>query len=78
MVGYKSIIAYRTGLDIASPSRQEAETAYSLWRTAGWPKDRGPGKTVRDWLLLTTLQAARRHDRIMHLHCWRRRPPISS
>ncbi|MGD0999008.1 MAG: hypothetical protein ABR941_11935, partial [Thermoleophilia bacterium] len=69
MVGYKSIIAYRTGLDVTSPSRRETETAYSLWKAAGWPKDRGPGKIVRDWLLRATLQAAKRHDRVMHLHC---------
>lgn len=69
MVGYKSIIAYRTGLDVTSPSRRETETAYLLWKAAGWPKDRGPGKTVRDWLLRATLRAAKRHDRIMHLHC---------
>ena len=69
LVGYKSIIAYRTGLDVTRPSRQETNSAYSLWKAAGWPKDRGSGKTVRDWLLRATLRAARRHHKVMHLHC---------
>ena len=68
-VGYKSIIAYRTGLDVGSPSAAEAGAAYEQWRAAGWPKDRGPGKVVRDYCLRATLRAARRHDLVMHLHC---------
>lgn len=68
LVGYKSIIAYRTGLDVGRPSAAEAAGAYAEWRAAGWPKDRGPGKTVRDHLLRSTLRACRRHDRVMHLH----------
>jgi len=68
-VGFKSIIAYRTGLDVSDPSRPEAATAYESWKGAGWPKDRGPGKTVRDWLLRATLRAAERRGKIMHIHC---------
>jgi hypothetical protein len=68
-VGYKSIIAYRTGLDVGDPSASDAARAYDAWRAAGWPKDRGPGKTVRDYCLRATLRAARRHDLVMHLHC---------
>lgn len=68
LIGYKSIIAYRTGLDVGSPSRAEAAAAYERWRAAGWPKDRGSGKVVRDYLLRATLRAARRHERVMHLH----------
>jgi hypothetical protein len=67
-VGYKSIIAYRTGLDVTDPSRSDAAVAFGRWRDQGWPKDRGVGKTVRDYLLRATLRAARRHDRVMHLH----------
>lgn len=68
-VGFKSIIAYRTGLDVGSPTATEAGQSYERWRAAGWPKDRGPGKVVRDYCLQATLRAARRHDLVMHLHC---------
>lgn len=68
LLGYKSIIAYRTGLDVGAPSAAEAAAAYEAWKVAGWPKDRGPGKVVRDYLLRSTLRAARRHERVMHLH----------
>lgn len=68
LVGYKSVIAYRTGLDVGDPSAADAAAAYGAWRAAGWPKDRGPGKVVRDYLLRATLRACRRHDRVMHLH----------
>jgi hypothetical protein len=67
-VGYKSIIGYRTGLDVTDPSRAEAAAALDRWRAQGWAKDRGPGKVVRDYLLRATLRAARRHDRVMHIH----------
>jgi len=68
LVGYKSIIAYRTGLDVGRPTGAEAAAAYREWRAAGWSKDRGPGKTGRDYLLRATLRACRRHERVMHLH----------
>jgi hypothetical protein len=68
LVGYKSIIAYRTGLDVGAPTAAEAASAYDTWRRHGWVEDRGPGKTVRDYLLRATLRAARRHERVVHLH----------
>jgi len=68
LVGYKSIVAYRTGLDVGAPTRAETAAAYEAWRASGWVDDRGPGKTVRDSLLRSTLGAARRHDRVVHLH----------
>jgi hypothetical protein len=68
-VGFKSIIAYRTGLDVEDPSAAEAAAAYGRWRAAGWPKDRGPGKVVRDYCLRVTMRAAKSHDLVMHLHC---------
>jgi len=68
-VGFKSIIAYRTGLDVGAPTAAEAGQAYDLWRAADWPGDRGPGKVVRDYCLRATLRAAKRLDLVMHLHC---------
>ena len=68
-IGFKSIIAYRTGLDVGAPDAAEAAAAYERWRAAGWPKDRGPGKVVRDYCLRATLRVARAHDLVMHLHC---------
>jgi len=68
LVGYKSIIAYRTGLDVGAPTAAEAAVAYDSWRARGWAEDRGPGKTVRDYLLRATLRAAGRHERVLHLH----------
>jgi len=68
-VGYKSVIAYRSGLDVTNPTSTEAATSYKSWQAAGWPKDRGPGKMVRDYCLRAALRAARRHDRVMHIHC---------
>jgi uncharacterized protein len=68
-VGYKSVIAYRTGLDVTDPVSAEAAACYEAWQAAGWPKDRGPGKTVRDYCLHAALRAARRYDRVVHIHC---------
>jgi predicted TIM-barrel fold metal-dependent hydrolase len=69
LVGYKSIIAYRTGLDVGAPTAAQAGAAYDAWRAAGWPKGRGSGKVVRDYCLRAALRAAKRHDRVIHLHC---------
>lgn len=68
-VGFKSIIAYRTGLDVGDPSTAEAGKAYEGWRAAGWAEGRGPGKVVRDYCLRATLRAVKQHDLVMHLHC---------
>lgn len=68
-VGFKSIIAYRTGLDVGAPSASEAAGAYRQWQQSGWINDRGPAKVVRDHLLRAALRVAKRHDLVMHLHC---------
>lgn len=67
-VAYKSIIAYRSGLDVTNPTRDEAALAYPLWRESAWTEGRGPSKTVRDYLLHVTLQVARQAQRPVHLH----------
>ena len=67
-VAFKSIIAYRTGLDVATVSRQDAATAFLRWRADGFREARQHAKPVRDFLLERTLDVARRHDIAVHIH----------
>lgn len=67
-VAFKSIIAYRTGLDVQSVARQEAAAAFDNWRADGWKESREHAKPVRDYLLYRAADAARRHDRALHIH----------
>jgi predicted TIM-barrel fold metal-dependent hydrolase len=75
-VAYKSIIAYRSGLDVGNPSAREAEEAFQRWRAEGWPDGRGSGKRVRDFLLRRALSESKRHDRPFHIHCGAGDPDI--
>jgi predicted TIM-barrel fold metal-dependent hydrolase len=68
-VAFKSIIAYRTGLDVRAWSATEAEAAFSAWRGAGFAESREHAKPVRDALLRRTLEVARQVDRPVHIHC---------
>jgi predicted TIM-barrel fold metal-dependent hydrolase len=68
MVAFKSIIAYRTGLDVQRVTRQEAAAALDRWRADGWKESREHAKPVRDYLLYRAAEAARRHDRALHVH----------
>ena len=36
LIGFKSIIAYRTGLDVTDPSSSDAAAAFDRWRADGW------------------------------------------
>jgi hypothetical protein len=67
-VAFKSIIAYRTGLDVQRFTRQEASAALGRWRADGWAESRQDAKPVRDYLLYRAAEAARRHDRVLHIH----------
>jgi uncharacterized protein len=67
-VAFKSIIAYRTGLDVEPVTSQEAAAAYERWRAGGWEETRDHAKPVRDYLLYRAAEAARRHDRPLHIH----------
>jgi hypothetical protein len=76
-VAYKTIIAYRSGLDVGSPTPAEAAEAYERWRAADFPdRDRGPNKPVRDFLLHRFLDVARELDRPVHIHCGAGDPDI--
>ena len=68
LVGYKTIIAYRTGLDITYPSSSEAAAAYDRWRADDWRETREHAKPVRDFLLERAFQLAKAHDRPFHVH----------
>jgi len=68
-VAYKSIIAYRTGLDVEPVTASEAAAAFDRWRADGWSESREHAKPVRDRLLDRTLDVARRRDLVMHIHC---------
>ncbi|MGH2580156.1 MAG: amidohydrolase family protein [Actinomycetota bacterium] len=67
-VAFKSIIAYRTGLDVQPVTSQEAAAAYERWRADGWKETRDHAKPIRDYLLYRTAEAARRYDRVLHVH----------
>jgi uncharacterized protein len=68
-IGYKSIIAYRTGLDVEDPTVAEARDAYGRWRDDGFAETRTHAKPVRDYLIRRALGVAKRRDRVFHLHC---------
>jgi hypothetical protein len=69
-VAFKSVIAYRTGLDVGEPAPDDfCEREFELWRAGGFPETREHGKTIRDRLLHRTAEVARRHDRPVHVHC---------
>jgi hypothetical protein len=68
-VAYKSIVAYRTGLDVGDPPYAEASGAFDAWRADGWKESREHAKYVRDFLIRRTLEVAREHDRPFHFHC---------
>ncbi|HEY3764518.1 MAG TPA: amidohydrolase family protein [Gaiellales bacterium] len=68
-IAFKSVIAYRTGLDVAEWSRPELESAFAAWRGDGWRETREHGKPVRDALLRRALAVARGAGIPVHIHC---------
>jgi hypothetical protein len=68
-VAYKSIVAYRTGLDVGDPQIAEARAAFDRWREDGWRESREHAKPVRDFLIRRLLAVAKEHDRPVHFHC---------
>lgn len=75
-VAYKSIIAYRTGLDVGEPSAQAAGQAFDDWRAADWVESREHSKLVRDFCLQRALAVAKANDRPFHIHCGAGDPDI--
>lgn len=68
-VAFKSIVAYRTGLDVGDPSASEAAAAFERWRSDDWRESREHAKPVRDHLIRRTLALAKANDRPFHFHC---------
>jgi predicted TIM-barrel fold metal-dependent hydrolase len=69
-VAFKSIIAYRTGLDVEAWSRDEARSAFERWRADGWRESREHAKPVRDSLLRRTFEIAAAAGGLpIHIHC---------
>jgi len=68
-IAFKSVIAYRTGLDVCEWSRSEREAAFSAWRGDGWRETREHAKPVRDALLRRALAVARTAGIPVHIHC---------
>ena len=69
LVAFKSVIAYRTGLDVENPPADYCERSFKLWREDGFVETRQHAKPVRDRLLRRTLEVAKQHDRPVHIHC---------
>lgn len=76
-VAFKSIVAYRTGLDIGDPSPSEAKDAFDRWRDDGWRETREHAKPVRDFLIRRALEIAKVNDRPFHFHCGGGDPDIN-
>jgi predicted TIM-barrel fold metal-dependent hydrolase len=68
-VAFKSVIAYRTGLDVADWNASERKAAFAAWRADGWSESREHAKPVRDALLRRTLAVARTAGIPVHIHC---------
>jgi predicted TIM-barrel fold metal-dependent hydrolase len=76
-VAYKSIVAYRTGLDVTDPGPSEAAEAFVRWRADEWRESREAAKPVRDFLIRRTLGVAKANDRPFHFHCGGGDPDIN-
>lgn len=68
-VAFKSIVAYRTGLDVERVDAATASSAFERWRASGWSERREVAKPVRDRLLDRTLAVAKRRGLVAHIHC---------
>lgn len=68
-VAIKSIVAYRTGLDVGDPSAADAAAAFGGWKGDAWRESREHAKPVRDFLIRRALASAKQNDRPFHFHC---------
>jgi hypothetical protein len=68
-VAFKTVLAYRTGLDVRETSAADARAGFLRWRDAGWPESRDDAKPVRDRLLERVMAVAKATGRPLHVHC---------
>lgn len=67
-IAFKSIIAYRTGLDVAQPDRPQVLKSFLDWKASDWQEDRPISKPVRDHLLHVALGIAGDLKLPFHIH----------
>jgi predicted TIM-barrel fold metal-dependent hydrolase len=69
-IGFKSVIAYRTGLDIRDPQESEARRSFSDYRKGKYENEWfGPRiKPVRDFLLCRAAELSRRLRVFLQIH----------
>lgn len=67
-IAVKSIVAYRTGLDVGDPDLDAARRGFVAWRSSGFVDDRTHAKAVRDELLHRAMQVVERHGIALHIH----------
>lgn len=68
-IAFKSVIAYRTGLDVCDWSASDREAAFAAWRADGWKETREHAKPVCDSLLQRALAVAKAAGIPVHIHC---------
>lgn len=64
VLGLKSIIAYRSGLDIAEMNEQAARAEYEAFRQNG----RAKAKALRDYCLHIAMEECTAAQKVMHIH----------
>ncbi len=67
-VAFKTIIAYRTGLDVEQPDPAQVPKSFLEWKASGWKEDRAVSKPVRDHLLHVALGVANDVKMPFHIH----------
>ena len=64
VVGLKTIIAYRSGLEVQEMNKVDAEKAYQEFLL----NDRSPAKAFRDYCFHIAMEACTKADKFMHIH----------
>lgn len=68
-VAFKSLIAYRSGLDVGDPSAASARESFQNWKRCGWQDDRRVSKDIYDFILRKIVIVALETERPLHIHC---------
>ncbi|MCX4910769.1 amidohydrolase family protein [Streptomyces sp. NBC_00878] len=68
LVAFKSVIAYRTGLDIGNPDLDTCRSAFTGWKNDGFRESREFSKPIRDRLLRKAFDLASDRRVPIHIH----------